>query len=125
MKTSSNVISPITLIRIWKMMTPHTHRADDISLGADKSYHNALRTILKKHERMWYKELGEFSIKEHRIDLTTNARPFKSPPYRAGPKTRELEQFEFQKKLLTGFIEPTISEWPSPVLFAPKEDCKL
>lgn len=72
---------------------------DDISLGVDRCYHNAVRAMLKKHEPICSDELGEITIIEHRIGLITNARPFESPPYRAGPKRRELEQFEVQKQL--------------------------
>ena len=80
--------------------------------------------MLKKHELMRSGELGDISITKHRIDLIPNAR-FISPPYRTGPKTRELEQFEVEKQLKVGVIEPTILEWASPVLFAPKKDSEL
>ena len=59
------------------------------------------------------------------IDLVPDAKPFKSAPYRAGPKTRELEQAEVEKKRKAGVIEPVMSEWTAPVLFAQKKDGKL
>lgn len=58
---------------------------------------------------MWSGDLGQLTITEHRKDLIPNATNFKSPPYCAGPKTRELELFEVQKQLQDGVIEPTIS----------------
>ena len=60
-----------------------------------------------------------------RIDLKSDAKPFKSPPYRAGPKTRELERAEITKQLYSGVIKPAMSEWSVPVLFASKKDWKL
>ena len=60
-----------------------------------------------------------------RIDLKPDAKPFKSPPYRAGHKTRELESTEITKQLDAGVIEPAILEWSDPVLFAPIKDGKL
>ena len=44
---------------------------------------------------------------------------------RDSPKTRELEQFEIDKQLKAGVIEPSNSEWAAPVLFAPKKDGRL
>lgn len=81
--------------------------ANNISLRVDPCYHNAIRTLLKKHERMSSSELGGITITENRIDLVPNAQPFKSSPYWASPKTRELEQFEVQKQLQAEVIEPT------------------
>ena len=59
------------------------------------------------------------------IDLVPDSKPFKSASYGAGPKTRELEQAEVDKQLKAGVIEPAMSEWAAPVLFAPKKDGKL
>ena len=100
--------------------------ADDIDLSdVDKRHHSKIRSMLRKHEGMWSGKLGEISVTEHHIDLVKGARPFKSQPYRAGPKAIELEKFEIDKQLKAGVIEPTISEWASPVLFVPKKDGTL
>ena len=61
----------------------------------------------------------------HFIDLRPDSRPIAVPPYRAGPKTRELEQAEVDRQLRDGVIEPAQSEWASPVVFAPKADGTL
>ena len=103
--------------------TPVT--AEDVPLDVDEKYHPAIRGMLKKHEDMWLGKLGNINVTEHAIDLIPGARSFKSPPYRAGPKTRELEQFEITKQLKADVIEPAYSEWAAPVLFAPKKDGKL
>ena len=80
---------------------------------------------MKKHKSMWLGELGEISITEHAIDLVLGARPFKSAPYRAGPKARELEEAEIKKQLEVKVIKPAQSEWGAPVLFVPKKCGKL
>ena len=99
--------------------------ADDIELDVPLEKETAVRDMLRRHEPMWTGALGEIRTSEMRIDLVDNARPFRSPPYRAGPKTRELEQAEVDKQLKAGVIEPAYSEWAAPVLFAPKKDGRL
>ena len=81
--------------------------------------------MLKKHESMWLGELGEISITEHAIDLVPGAGPFKSAPYKAGPRARELGEAEIKKQLEAKVIEPAQSEWGAPVLFVPKKCGKL
>ena len=104
--------------------TPMT--AEDIDLSeVPAQYHEKIRTMLKKHETMWSGKLGDIKIAEHSIDLKEDAKPFRSAPYRSGPKTRELEEFELKKQLDAGVIEPTVSEWGAPVLFVPKKDGRL
>ena len=99
--------------------------AETVELHVDEKYHPTIRKMLKKHESLSSGELGKINTVQHRIDLIPGARPFKSAPYRAGPKTRELEEFEIDKQLKAGFIEPSNSEWEAPVLFAPKKDGRL
>ena len=66
-----------------------------------EEYHQQIREMLKKHEAMWLGGLGEITVTEHAIDLVPDARPFKSPPYRASPQGRKLEgeELEIQKGL--------------------------
>ena len=99
--------------------------ADDIELDIPVEKEKDVRDMLRKHEKIWNGELGAINVTDMRIDLVPDAKPFKSAPYRAGPKTRELEQAEVDKQLKAGVIEPAMSEWAAPVLFAPKKDGKL
>lgn len=99
--------------------------ADDIDINVPLDKEEAVRAMLCKHEKMWFGQLGEINVTEMRIDLVPDARPFKSAPYRAGPKTRELERAQIDKQLKAGIIESAYSEWTAPVLFAPKKDGKL
>ena len=99
--------------------------ADTVPLGVKENLQPKVRDMLRKHEHLWSGKLGKISAVKHHINLTPGARPFKSAPYRAGPKTRELEEFEVKKQLAAGVIEPSNSEWAAPVLFAPKKDGRL
>ncbi len=100
--------------------------AADIQLpDVHTKHHPNIRKMLSKYEDMWSGRLGDISVTEHHIDLVDGARPFKTQPYRAGPKARELVQFEIDKQLEAGVIEPSMSEWAAPVLFVPKKDGKL
>lgn len=48
--------------------------------------------------------LGEIRDTELHIYLKEEARPFRSAPFRAGPKTCEIEQAEVKKQLDAGLI---------------------
>jgi Reverse transcriptase (RNA-dependent DNA polymerase) len=50
------------------------------------------------------------------------ATPVHSQPYRAGSRAREAESSEVQRMLKPKVIEPTTSEWASPVVLVPKPD---
>lgn len=58
----------------------------------------------------------------HRIQLKARARKFKSTPYHAGTKARELEAFEINRQLNAGFIEPKNADWAILVLFESKKN---
>lgn len=81
--------------------------------------------MLKKRETMWSGKLGETNVTKHSINLKPVPRPFKSAPYQAGTRTRELEKAEINKHLAAGVLEPAQSKWASPVLFTLKKDGKL
>jgi len=96
---------------------------DDVNLSeVPEKYHDAIKAMLNKHKEMWDGKLGEVKTTEHAIDLKEDAKPVRSHPYRAGPKERELAEAEIQRQLRDGVIEPAVSEWASPILFAPKGD---
>lgn len=94
--------------------------AEDISLDADKKYNDEVRKMLEKHETLWAGELGEICITEHCIDLIPDVKPFKSQPYRPGPKTEELKQFKLENQLKAGVTEPAFMECVAPILFSSK-----
>ena len=65
---------------------------DDIDLDVSEDFEEDVRNILPKHARLWTRKLGQINAADMRIDLVADAKPFKSPPYRAGSKTLQLEQ---------------------------------
>lgn len=74
---------------------------------------------------MWDGHLGTVNITTHRIEIEPDSKSSLQRPYRAGPRQRELEKEEVHKMLAAGVIEPSISEWAAPVVFAPKKDGTL
>ena len=78
--------------------------------------------MLGTHRSMWDGRLGHVQTTSHRIELVPDARPVHAQPYRAGSRAREAESSEVQRMLKAGFIEPTASEWASPVVLVPKPD---
>ena len=88
-------------------------------------YQKRIRDMLRKYAHMWDGSLGEISTIEHRIELTPEAKPVRSAPYRAGPKARRAESEEVERMLRAGVIEPAQSEWASRVVLVPKPDGTL
>ena len=87
----------------------------------------ALQALLKKHSNLWEKVIGLGNAQdvatrtplEHHVD-TGDKRPVHMPPYREGPKHREIIQEHVKKMLDDEIIEPSRSNWSSPVVLAPK-----
>lgn len=84
-----------------------------------------VREMLRPLSDMWSGKLGTLGVTEHRITLKEGAKPVYSQPYRAGPKSREVEHREVDKMLEKKVIEPSQSEWASPVVIIPKPDGSL
>ena len=81
-----------------------------------------VREALTPYTKLWSGHLGLIEKAKHRINLIPGAQPFRLPPYRSGPKAREIEQNEVARMLDEGVIEPSESEFASPVLLVPKPD---
>lgn len=54
---------------------------------------------------------------------TPSIRPFRSVIYLAGPKTQDFEKEVFENILKLKVIEQSLSEWASPIVFAPEKNC--
>lgn len=87
-----------------------------------KEQQDAVRKMLKPFSSIWQSHLGVVDASQHRLDTPTDARPFRSQPYRAGPADREMQSLEIKRQLALGVIEPSQSEWATPVLLVPKPD---
>ena len=81
--------------------------------------------MLSHHESMWDGSLGDIRATEHRIDIMEGSKPRRQQPYRMGPARREIARKEITSMLEKGVIEPSTSEWASPVVLVPKKDGKL
>lgn len=67
-------------------------KAENFPLGAPKEYHDEILAMTSKHEKLWEVHLEEIRDTEHRIYLKDDARPFRSAPFREGPKHASLNK---------------------------------
>lgn len=63
----------------------------------DRQYDPAIRRMLKKQEPMWNGQLDKINVTLNLIGLIPVKRTFKSAPYHAGPKNKDLEQSEISE----------------------------
>ena len=101
------------------------HLAHDMRYIVPKQHRVRLKKLLRKYSSMWDGSLGEINTTEHSIELQPGTKSIAQPPYRAGPKQRQAEQAEVDRRLEHGVIEPTQSAWASAVLLVPKPDGSL
>ncbi len=80
-----------------------------------------LDTLLKECGDVLQSRPGRTSLAEHTIDSGA-AKPVKLPPYRLPHAYREEVQSELREMLDTGMIEPSKSEWASPIVLVKKKD---
>jgi hypothetical protein len=57
-----------------------------------------------------------------KIELKEGAEPVSKPVYRLSPAEQNELQSQIELLLETGLIQPSVSPWGAPVLFAPKKD---
>ncbi|CAC5360194.1 unnamed protein product [Mytilus coruscus] len=67
------------------------------------------------------KELGKTDAYKHKIN-TGNAPPVKSRPYRTSPAAKQEIQRQVEELLKYDIIEPSISEYSSPIVLVKKKD---
>ena len=67
---------------------------------------------------------GQTRLVEHHID-TPGARPIRLPAYRLPQAYRELVKRKLKEMAAYGIIEPSESEWASPLVIVPKKDGSL
>jgi hypothetical protein len=103
-----------------------TQWKQDVNLNhLNPQWRERVYRILGAHRQLWDGRLGRVTATKHRIELTPGARPVHCQPYRAGPKARDAEAQEVHRMLQAGVIEPSSSEWASPVVLVPKPDGSL
>ena len=67
---------------------------------------------------------GRTQLAEHSIE-TRSAKPVKQSPYRLPHAYREVIQKELAEMERDGIIQPSSSEWASPIVLVPKKDGSL
>lgn len=72
---------------------------------APNEFHPRIRALSRKYDHTWSGNLGHINATTHRIDLAPGARSLKPELYSAGPKARELEEFEIKLQLSPSVIE--------------------
>lgn len=81
--------------------------------------------MLDEHKKICKGKLGDIGDVSHRILLKYNDRPTHENPFRGGPTGRKIFDEEFKIIIKEEFIEPTQSEWASPVVFVSKPDVSV
>ena len=79
-----------------------------------------LAEILSEFKDVLQGKPGQTHVTEHTID--TDAKPVRLPPYRIPYAYREEVMKELQEMEESGIIEPSRSEWASPIVVARKKD---
>ena len=64
---------------------------------------------------------GKTDVVQHRITLKEK-KAIRQPPYRLAHAYRELVQKEIKEMLAAGIVEPSNSEWASPIVLVRKKD---
>ena len=89
----------------------------------DEVKRKQLLTLLGKH-KVFSKKPGQTNMREHHIE-TGDARPVRLPAYRLPHAYREDEAKELKEMEESGIIEPSASEWSSPIVMVKKKDGSL
>ena len=96
---------------------PHVHTSN-----VPEGLRPQVLALLEKHRALWSLHLGSIKATEHQIELKPGSKPVQLDRYRRGPRTRELIRAQVDRMLKLEVIEPSQSEWASPVLLIPKPD---
>ena len=100
-------------------------RVSEVTFGPDlrKEQQEQLKEITLEFAEVLQDNPGRASVVliQHHVD-TGEARPIRQQPYRLPHARRALVNQEVEKMLKMGVIQPSSSEWCSPVLLVPKKD---
>ena len=80
-----------------------------------------LQKFLEEFSDILKNEPGQTLLVDHQID-TGMAKPVRQPPYRLPHAYRETIKSELEEMEQCGIIEPSTSEWASPVVLVKKKD---
>ncbi|GAA6088183.1 uncharacterized protein LOC119617143 [Tachysurus ichikawai] len=91
-------------------------------LGEDKQAE--LHLLLSRYPSLFHQRPGRTSLVQHQIHLV-NQTPSRQGPYRVPERLVAPLQAEIGTMLELGVIEPSKSEWSSPIVIVPKKDGTL
>lgn len=80
-----------------------------------------LKALLGEFSEVIQDRPGQTTLAEHNIECGT-ARPVRLLPYRLPHAYRETDRQEIHEMLEQGIIEPSSSEWSSPIVLVKKKD---
>ena len=84
----------------------------------------AMTTLMEEFAGVLSDKPGRTALAEHHIE-TGSARPVRLPAYRIPHAYREQVRQEIEEMLEAGTIEPSSSEWSSPIVLVKKKDGTL
>ena len=93
-------------------------------IGEPTTQRLELEELLKEFTEVMSSSPGRTTLMEHQV-TTTGSRPIWLSPYRLPHAYRELVQTEIHDMLHSGIIEPSSSEWASPIVLVDKKDSTL
>jgi len=96
---------------------PHVHTSN-----MPEGLRPQVLSVLEKHRALWSGHLGSIKAAENQIELKAGSKPVRINPDRMGPRTRELVNAQVDRIRKLDVIEPSQSEWASPVVPIPKLD---
>jgi len=96
---------------------PHVHTSN-----VPEGLRPQVLALLEKHGALWSGHLGSIKATEHQIELKPGSKPVRLNPYPMRPRSRELIKAHVDRMLKLEVIEPSQSEWASPVVLIPKPD---
>ena len=80
--------------------------------------------LIEENKDVFNTRPGMTRLTEHRLETGT-AKPVRQAPYRLPHAYRETVQKELAEMERDGIIEPSTSEWASPIVLVPKKDGSL
>ena len=80
-----------------------------------------LQALFDKYAGTLQSTPGRMSLAEHRIDVGQSP-AVRQPPYHLPHAYRDVVKEELQEMERSGVIEPSTSEWASPVVLVKKKD---
>ena len=96
----------------------------DMGEGLDSGQKKELKELLGRFAKVFSNKPGKTTLYEHRIH-TNSSKPVRLPPYRVPHAYRNSIKRELQEMERSGIIEPTCSEWASPIVVVPKRNGEL